>query len=663
MVRNYVRKTQKGSYSEDAMQRVLETVQNKEMSIKKASVVFKVPRTSIHSRLKRQGLNPVRNLGRFKPVFTEKMEMDLSKHIINLEKLFYGLSTTDLRRIAFHFAEANQINHPFNKDRKLAGKDWLISFLKRQGNLSIRRPEATSIARVTGFSKHRVSEFFENLEEILDKYNFPPHKIFNCDETGITCVQKPGKILAEKGRKQVGRLTSLERGKNTTLLACVSATGTFIPPFVVFPRVRMNPTLLNGAFPGTVGFPAKSGWMDADLFVKFLKHFIDCTKTTKESPSLLILDGHSSHKSIESINLARNSGVIILTLPPHTSNRLQPLDVSVFGPFKTYLAKEMDNWLTNHPGSRITEYDMAPIIKNTLIKAFTPINIIKGFEKTGIYPYDPDVFQESDFEAAENILQTESNPENINPSVNSGNLANVPNPESPEDDIQSDPGVLPAFSEPTEKPSCSSVPDPIPRPPHSKNNTKTILEPDQPSCSYVNISNLSPIRRSPQEKKDTKASLEPEQPSCSYVPISKLSPIPKPSQKKRNIKTKSRTTEGSKIITSSPYKDQLEEKLKEKLRTVKAKSAKKSFGQARPSSCVEKVKKRGNLDEKKKVTSAKAATISEEEKATICVYCHETYGDTWYEEWIMCVECGAWMHEECSDNEPGANNYVCENCR
>lgn len=150
MVRKYVRKTQKGSYSEDAMQRALEFVQNKEMSIKKASEVFKVPRTSIHSRLKRQGLNPVRNLGRFKPVFTEKME--LCEHIIHLEKLFYGLSTTDLRRIAFQSAEANQINHPFNKDPKLAGKDWLISFLKRQGNLSIRRPEATSIARVTAQS-------------------------------------------------------------------------------------------------------------------------------------------------------------------------------------------------------------------------------------------------------------------------------------------------------------------------------------------------------------------------------------------------------------------------------------------------------------------------------------------------------------------------------
>ncbi|XP_030758031.1 uncharacterized protein LOC115883762 [Sitophilus oryzae] len=599
------------------------------MSLKRASVVFNIPRTTIQSRLNRQGLNKVRNLGRFKPVFTPQMEIELREHIIQLEKLFYGLSTTDLRRMAFQFAEANQINHPFNKDRKLAGKDWLISFLKRQGNLSIRRPEATSIARVTGFSKNKVNEFFRHLKDVLDKNIFPPHRIYNCDETGITCVQKPGKILAKKGRNQVGRLTSLERGKNTTLLASVSATGTFIPPFMVFPRVRMNPSLLGAAFPGTVGFSAPSGWMDAGLFVKFLQHFIDCTKTTKESPSLLILDGHSSHKSIEAINLARNSGITMLTLPPHTSNKLQTLDVSVFAPFKTYLAKEMDHWLTNHPGCRSTEYDMAPMIKNALCKAFTPINIIKGFEKTGIYPYNPDVFQESDFEAAENILQKKSNeeseaadnilqeesinskrasveitlrknsnPESVNFSIMSKNLAksDAPNPESPADDIRTDTKVLPV-------------------------------------------------------------NLELEQPSCSHILISSISPIPKPSQGNKNTKTKSRKTEGSTIITNSPFKDQLEEKLK----TVKTKSVKKNFGKARPSLCNIKIKNRGTLEEKEKGSLAK--TMSEEEKNTICVYCHEIYGDTCHEEWIMCTKCGAWMHEECSDNETGADNHICDNCR
>lgn len=84
--------------------------------------------------------------------------------------------------------------------------------------------------------------------------------------------------------------------------------------------------------------------------------------------------------------------------------------------------------------------------------------------------------------------------------------------------------------------------------------------------------------------KTRQLNLELEQPSCSYASILNGSPIPKPSQK-RNIKTKSRIAEGSKIITSSPYKRQLEEQVK----IVNAKSAKKK---AKPRLCNLKIKKK-----------------------------------------------------------------------
>jgi hypothetical protein len=43
------------------------------------------------------------------------MEHELKLHVIRMEKLFYGLSTTDSRRLAFEFAEVNGISHRFNK--------------------------------------------------------------------------------------------------------------------------------------------------------------------------------------------------------------------------------------------------------------------------------------------------------------------------------------------------------------------------------------------------------------------------------------------------------------------------------------------------------------------------------------------------------------------
>jgi hypothetical protein len=70
----------------------------------------------------------------------------------------------------------------------------------------------------------------------------------------------------------------------------------------------------------------------------------------------------------------------MVILPPHTSNRLQPLDVAVYGPFKTYLSQEMDKYMTNHPRERITDYTLGPIIREAYIRAITPQNIMRGFQ-------------------------------------------------------------------------------------------------------------------------------------------------------------------------------------------------------------------------------------------------------------------------------------------
>jgi hypothetical protein len=124
--------------------------------------------------------------------------------------------------------------------------------------------------------------------------------------------------------KQVGRITSAERGKNVTVVGTISAAGTFIPPMIIYPRVRMNPQLLVGCFAGTTASANPSGWMDSDLFVQFLAHFIKCVRPKKESPVLLILDGHTNHKSLKAISMCHDNGIFMVTLPPHTSNRLQP---------------------------------------------------------------------------------------------------------------------------------------------------------------------------------------------------------------------------------------------------------------------------------------------------------------------------------------------------
>jgi len=200
--------------------------------------------------------------------------------------------------------------------------------MARHRDLALHMAEATSAARAQGFNKVVVGKFFDLLEELQNKFHFTPDRVFNCEETGITTVpNKPSRVLASKGKKQVGTLSSAERGTLVTVEVCMSASGNFIPPFLVFSRCRMKADLLDNAPPGCQAAAHPSGWMQSEIFEQWFDHFPQHTHPTADAPVLLILelDGHKTHTSnLAVINKARENHVSILCLPPHCSHRLQP---------------------------------------------------------------------------------------------------------------------------------------------------------------------------------------------------------------------------------------------------------------------------------------------------------------------------------------------------
>ena len=69
----------------------------------------------------------------------------------------------------------------------------------------------------------------------MTKSNYSkPMQIYNADETRISVVHKPGKVVAELGHRNVYALISAEREKTHTVLTCVSASGHILPPFMVY---------------------------------------------------------------------------------------------------------------------------------------------------------------------------------------------------------------------------------------------------------------------------------------------------------------------------------------------------------------------------------------------------------------------------------------------
>lgn len=262
----------------------------------------------------------------------------------------------------------------------------------------------------------------------MDKYSLQPDQIFNADETGVNTVPKPTKIIAKTGRKQDGRVVSAERGFNITVTCAITASGQYILPFCLFPRKRMSPVLMKGCLPGSVGYANGSGWMDSEHFVKYLEHLVKFAKPSENRKILLILDNHASHRSLEVITFARDNNVIMVSLPPHISHWLQPLDCCFYSSLKNQHARECDLWLTNHLSQRITINDIIEIFGKAFIRTVIVEKAIKGFQVTGIVPLDPDIFSEEDYLPSQVTEVPEPQPTNLTDFPAIPALSDIPQP-------------------------------------------------------------------------------------------------------------------------------------------------------------------------------------------------------------------------------------------
>ena len=213
----------------------------------------------------------------------------------------------------------------------------------------------------------------------------------------MTTVQRTQRVIASKGSKQVGQATSAERGSLVTVCCGINAIGNSIPPYFIFPRVNFKPYMLHDAPTGSDGSTHPSGWMTSSNFIKYMHHFAKYAKPTPENPVLLLLDNHESHISVEVLDFCKEVGIVLMTFPPHCSHKLQPLDLTVYGPLKNYYNRALTDWMISNPGKTVTIYEIPKLAAIAIPLAFKLQNIQKGFEKPGIWPLNSNTFSNEDF--------------------------------------------------------------------------------------------------------------------------------------------------------------------------------------------------------------------------------------------------------------------------
>lgn len=610
-MRVYKRKSERATQSQEVYELAAAEVLEKKCSIRRASQTFGLCHVSLYRYIKKKKSNESLRVGYVKPrqVFTAEEEGKMASYLLKCAEIYFGLLPIEVRKLAYQCGvQLNAKNIPPSwYQNNMAGTDWFQNFMRRNAHLSLRTPEATSLSRATSFNKTNVNSFFEIYQRLLQKYQFNASRIWNIDETGVTTVQKPKKIVAARGQKQIGAITSAERGTLVTLACASNAAGNFIPPMFVFPRLKYSEIFIRGGPPDCIGAGNSSGWMTEKEFLIFMDHFIKHAKPTKEEPILLLLDNHSSHVNIGVVEKAKENNVIMLSFPPHCSHNLQPLDVGVYGPFKNYINRAQTAWMHNNPGKTMTIYDIPGIVKESLPLALNPANIMSGFKASGVWPLNADIFQDSDF--APSYVTDRPDPTQEPDIVNvTENLSlNLENPElldsAPELDISTTEIIsqIETANEPTL--SCSSL-------------QKT----------------FSP---------------------------SKIRPLPKAPPRKMN--TNSRRKRKSTVLTDTPEKQALQKEYEEKMKKkqkkddkVKGKGKGKGKGKDKRKSTKNKT---GVNRAKKKILCSNSESESEE---WYCLVCGEAYTDSNKEDWVECIICKMWAHVGCVIGD--TISFICINC-
>ena len=321
-----------------------------------------------------------------KCALTPELEEKFLTLLKKMEKMGMGPTIREFQEIVCEYITANEIATPFTDNRP--GPDWVANFLKRH-NLALKKGGQMQLARKALTSDPFVIfGYYDKLEVIKDLgIENRPECIYNLDETGFPTDPSKRLTIGTKGSKTV-RLTHGASRENITVLAICCADGSCFDPLIVFKGKKMQSNWCGEeALPGVQYAVSENGWMTSGIFEDFFKTFAE--KTAGIRPLLLILDGHLSHTTLNTVELAIKEDITILMLPPHCTDLLQPLDIPCFAPLKSRYESELTDFVHKTAAREpLRKAGFVNMLCRVWKQGLSIDNIKAGFRATGIVPID-----------------------------------------------------------------------------------------------------------------------------------------------------------------------------------------------------------------------------------------------------------------------------------
>ena len=508
MVRTYKRKTEEVPIEQ--METIRQRVEAGE-KIRAVARSLNMSEATIRRKLKK--LPVATQTTSYKMSIPEESEFELAVCIKMMAKWGFSPTREELKDLVKDYVKSNKetntsVGHhlrkycQFKDDRP--GEDWLANFLKRN-NLSTKKPASLEKARKSAASDPEVIySMYDLLEQEIKRLGLEdrPECIWNADETNLGIDPVQTKVIAPRGEK-ASRITATSGRELYTVMGAANAVGDYLPPLIVFKgSYHMAAWKAPNSIPGTQIAVSPKGWMTTSLFEEWFSRFC---KRVVQRPILMVFDGHSSHLSYKLVKEARDEGITILKLPSHTTDRLQPLDLTVYKPLKTIWDKKIAEYNSQNLATKISKSEFIELVGNTWPEVFSKSNILAGFRKSGIYPLDRSKYAEENFNP--NLLA-------LYKEMHDPKIKSVPSPHKNPDEpavstsqVSPGPSQPPIFLSSPQTPRCST-PVPGTSPPSLKSYTSDASSEEMKSFVSLLSSSIEKKKKAVQEKTEKKPSFK-----------------------------------------------------------------------------------------------------------------------------------------------------------
>ncbi|OQV23678.1 hypothetical protein BV898_02416 [Hypsibius exemplaris] len=335
-----------------ALDEAIEAVIVGGVSVHQAAENFEVGRTTLHRHLEKRDIGP---LGR-QTKFMAEEELVICDLLLRCMEIGVPLSKFHLKKVVHGLCEDKALHH------QTFSNGWHRAFLKRHPALSERISQTDSRKKSRQWTEELCLQYITVITGLKEEgYLENPSSLWNLEESGFAL-----------------------------------GAGYMLRPLILYDGVVMTALRADGTDGNFSLATNKSGWMDDDTLTAFARGIDSVYANRQECHIHRWAFSYLFNLGFLDVCMQSNREIKVVVFPAGQTGKLQPLDVCVFGWVKYKWRCHLEQLHLNTEGyDQLTQNTFPAHLNIFWSKLNLRDSLQSGFRKTGLFPFDPKVIQET----------------------------------------------------------------------------------------------------------------------------------------------------------------------------------------------------------------------------------------------------------------------------